>query len=381
MVGKIVKKRLLVFFCIVSCSLSPKHEPLSENDLKIHEIKAFIRFVGDDHLTNTKPEGIIQLNDSTYSFGYNRRGSFFYLINLDQRKPRLRNYSLPFDLINVEEYGEITSMHLASYSLVSIFQKNRLVIIDLQKPTILFQKNIRITDTSSIAFQDYSIPIHYNLAKNTLYFQLTHMHNLDERDYQFQTEFHGYIDLNDSVLTFIPVTYPKSYGNGELGQNSYMKASIGENKIVYSSTNESWVTVYNLSDGAKKDFSAKSKFHKKYNYNKSLKQDLDLLQERFLLDFKYESIYYDYINGYCYRVYEKEMSQINDSGYFSTIDDKFKGLIILDSSFNYLLDYQIKEQGISLYGPGKRGFYYRTKPFIVNDSIFQKYKVIEFMND
>lgn len=377
MVGKFLIS--LIFYCVFNfsgfkgCSKSGMPSNLEVNKIKL---EAFVGLKDSFDFSNSVWNGFSIIEDSTYSIGIDKNGSFLYKCNLSQTNPIFRSNLLPKKLIDVMKYGEISSFHLSSDSVLSIFQNNRLLIINLYSNQIIFERDISVSDSSALVFQDYSIPIYFNETLGSLFVQLSHTNGMTKRKYGFDTEFHGEIDIKNNSLTIIPIKYPSSYGNGEKGANSFMKVAINNSKIAYSSTSEKWVELYSISKQYSKKVKAQSLFHVDnglMDENEYLDKDISL--RNFKLNFIYENIFYDKYRELYYRVYARQMKERKKDDLYNTLADKKKGVVLFNKT-QILADIQIDESGVFEFGAGKEGFFYRSKIEIRNDSIYQRYNIL-----
>lgn len=335
-------------------------------------------FVGIKGQTETLPISADRykvLDDSLNYLYINHNNDILYYANLDKENPHLESFLLKEELLKVDNYGKISSFDFSVDSIFTVKQDHRIAVIDLKEEAIIFSLNATVNDSADFAFVDYHIPITYSVGSKKLYSQVV-FNSQVEKEFPYDVRFHIEIDTKTSQMKPIPVKYPRSYGHGEYGHLSFMKNAHSRDRIFYTSSSETYITVYEKGTTRNIPLSTRDR-RTVSSISKDSLWDSDLNGANALRSFYYEDILFDSTNELLYRVFALKLKAKNLDGLYHTIKDKEKGVVLAHKE-KKVGEFMLSEKGVLSYGVGPKGFYFRSEKIeVTNDSIFQYYKLVK----
>ncbi|MBL4709659.1 MAG: DUF4221 family protein [Flavobacteriales bacterium] len=269
-----------------------------------------------------------------------------------------KRYPLNRKLLNTLEFGEISSSYIIGNTL-AFFQDGRLGLYDLQRDSIVFQTQTIATDSFPIHLVDYDIPIYYNNSLKDIYIGCVDFRNPEERNYLMDVGFHYRLNWETNNWEILPVKYPESFGEGDLGMSGFSNCCYKGDSILYSFSNENELTIYDKRKGILNKTSAKSKHSEKTIPLDS--NDIDNAEKNLQAkqtNFYYRSLIFDKWKNHYYRIYAKEMDLRDKDGFFNTYKEKEYGVVVLDKHLKKVGEISFPDKGMLSFGVSKEGLFY-----------------------
>lgn len=311
----------------------------------------------------------VDLKDSTHLIYFDEKRRNFHITNLDDPSRLPITYELADSVFEFAKKGKIIAAHLTD-SMLSFFQPRRFGIYDLSAREMKFSKRTEGTDSLPIFFRHAELPITYFHDKNEVYLEAVDFRNPEEKEYAFDAKFHYRLSLESDEWDFVPLKFPRSWGNGELGLAQFVNCAFKGDSMIYNFSNEDSIVLFSKTNGSLAFFDARSKFDKEMvKLTEEELKDFDKKNEHFNTSFLYKTIIYDKWKDWYYRVYAKDQPLMNEDGFFNTASDRTYGVIVLDGDFKKLGEITIPDKKAHTFGASRAGLIYII-PDTLNDNYF-----------
>lgn len=308
-------------------------------------------------------------NDSAYSIYIKDKTLDIYLCNLSregEKRPII--ITLDSNEMKAGQFGQLLAIHRDN-DKIAFFQESRFGLYDLATDKVIYDHPIDSHDSIEMYFQQDYGPAHIHLVDslNEIYVSVVHSINEENRKYLYDCTFHAKINWKSNDLEMVPVKFPESFGNGELGFRTTIGTLYKRDSIIYSYSSEDSLTIYDKTSGKITKKKAKSGYETKMTKLDVDHWDEDKNSELSNTEFTYDEILYNPWKKNYYRIYSLSQELKNEKGLFNLLKDKQKGVIVLDKDFHYIGEAILPDKGLSIFGTSRAGLIYKVNDTIINN--------------
>lgn len=295
--------------------------------------------------------------DTTFAAYINHRNLTLYISNFNTPEAQPQKIKLDATVFNVDSFGFIRNFSIDKNKM-AFLQPKRIGLYNLKTHLLEFERKTEGTEEEPIFFNiSEEIPLLYIDSLNEIYIQCADFSQ--EGQYLYDVGFQCKVNTKSGKSKVLPINYPPSFGDGSLGLSGFVSCSYKGDTILYNFSSEEYFVVYDKSNNELTKVKAKSKYHKELaQLNAEQLNDYDKQVELRSTAFTYNSVFYDRWSQCYYRIYSKDQALKNKEGFYNTDEARKEGVIVLNSDFEVLGEFEIPEDDVSIFNVSERGIIY-----------------------
>lgn len=373
--GKLILPFVFIF-CFYACDSNikvPEDKALEVKFSPLFKLKYSNK--DDNRLELSGVHGYV-LNDSAYFAFMNHRSGNLHILNFERNESLPQVIELDDSVLQRNDFGNIHNFSVVDDDKLVFIQESRFGVYDLNTHQIEFEQSNIGSDSLPIYFNFLGtyIPMHYNDSLKELYIECVDFREQsEEKAYGYEMKFHYKTNVVTKEFSLLPVMFPESWGNGELGMSAKVSCIYKGDSIIYNFYNEDNLLIYNKSTKEMSNLPARSTYHKDIPPLDTLEmKSTDKMRAHRDINFAYTTIGYDKWKNCYYRIYSKSQPARNEEGFFNTSEEREEGVIVMDDKLNIIGEFTIPEKKAHDFCVSKKGLMYMM-PKYANDTLLEGY--------